>query len=173
VTATLHCKTKLFITAVIFHLIWSFAYSQSPVLLRSALGMGGASQTVSREGARISFPQSIGQSGITGVFKLKDLEVRQGFIQPVLIIKPSIEPEKRSIIVYPNPFSSVVFVNTQQDFPGQLELTVIDLAGKQVHREIFPANEIVRLDLSFLNRGLYILKIRRKDIQSSYKIIKY
>jgi len=135
--------------------------------------MGGASQTVSREGTRISFPQSIGQSGITGVYNLKNLEVREGFIQPVLIVKSSPEIEKSGIIVYPNPFSSVVFVKMQQDLSAKLELTVIDLAGKKLYSETFPANEIVRLDLSFLNKGLYILKIQSKDIQTSYKIIKY
>jgi len=146
--------------------------SQAPLLLRSALGAGGASISVSANGDKISLPQSIGQYGVTGVFKKKDLELRQGFIQPVLIIKPSLNAEKKKINIYPNPFTSVVFVKMNKEVTGNVELKISDLAGRLVYTGRIRVEEINQINLSSLYRGIYILTIRNNKIQINYKIIK-
>jgi hypothetical protein len=146
--------------------------SQSPLLLRSSLGTGGASISVSSDGSKKSFPQSIGQFGLTGVYNKQNLEIRQGFIQPVLIVKSAAGTEKINISAYPNPFSSVVFVKLNEKVTGNLELKIVDLAGKPVYTERIPAEEINQINLSSLYRGIYILTIRNNNIQINFKIIK-
>lgn len=146
--------------------------SQTPLLLRSSLGMGGASITVSADGSKSTIPQSIGQYGVAGIFNKQNLELRQGFIQPVLIIKPFRESENIKISVYPNPFSSVVYVNLSREITGSVELKITDLAGKAVHNEKRPAEEITQVDLSSLLPGIYLLNIRINNIHINCKIIK-
>ena len=146
--------------------------SQTPLLLRSSLGMGGASITVSANGSKNAFPQSIGQYGIAGIYTKQNLELRQGFIQPVLIIKPFRESENIKISVYPNPFSSVVYVKLDRGMTGTLELKITDLAGKPVYSEKRPAEEIIQVDLSSLYGGIYLLNVRNNNIQINCKIIK-
>jgi hypothetical protein len=146
--------------------------SQTPLLLRSSLGIGGASVTVTADGSKNAFPQSIGQYGIAGVFNKQNLEIRQGFIQPVLIIKPFRESENIKISVYPNPFSSVVYVKLTSEITGSIELKITDLAGKPVYVEKRQADELIQVDLSSLCRGIYLLNVRNNNIQINCKIIK-
>jgi hypothetical protein len=146
--------------------------SQTPLLLRSSLGTGGASITVSADGTKSTLPQSIGQYGVTGVFNKKNLELRQGFIQPVIIVKSFHEAEKINLSVYPNPFSSIVYLKLNKEVTGNLELEIFDIAGKPVFVESRPAEEIIKINLNSLYRGIYILNIRKNNIQTNYKIIK-
>ena len=166
----IHIKLCFISFALLF--LYGMANSQAPLLLRSALGTGGASISVSSDGTKISFPQSIGQYSVTGVYNKDNLELRQGFIQPVMIVKSSHEAENKNISVYPNPFSSVVHVKMNYEISGNIELKIIDLAGKPVYVERTPAEEIIQINLNSLYRGIYILKIRNNNNQSNYKIIK-
>jgi hypothetical protein len=169
----LNILIKLGFISFNFLLLNGTANSQTPLLLRSTLSSGGASLTLSADGTKISFPQSIGQVGVTGVFNKKNLILRQGFIQPILIVKSFHEAENKNISIYPNPFSTVVFVKMNREETGNIELKIIDLAGKAVYIEKLPAQEIIPINLSFLYRGIYILIIRGNRIQINYKIIKY
>jgi hypothetical protein len=146
--------------------------SQTPSLLRSTLGTGGASVSVHTDGTRVSFPQSIGQYGVTGFYYQRNLELRQGFIQPVLILKPINESEESILYVYPNPFSSLIFVQVNTELKWKFDLKIIDLAGRPVYSAIVPAKEIIQLDLDFLHKGIYILTIKSGKISTSHKIIK-
>ena len=147
-------------------------YSQSPILMRSALGSGGASVSVRPDGTKISFPQSIGQYGITGVFSENNIEFRQGFIQPVLIVKAVSKTENIKIIVYPNPFSTEVNLKIREEITGNLELKIIDITGKTVYTGKIPAAATFKIDLSFLYSGMYMLSVKGNNFLSSYKIIK-
>jgi len=167
----IHIKPGLISLALI--ILHGTANSQTPLLLRSALGTGGASISLATDGTKISFPQSIGQYGVTGVFNRKNLELRQGFIQPVLTVKSFHETENKNISVYPNPFSSLVFVKVHKEVTGKIELKIVDMAGKPVYVEKIPAEELIQVNLSSLNRGIYILVIQGENIRTIYKIIKH
>jgi hypothetical protein len=169
----LNILTKFGFISLNFLLLNGTANSQTPLLLRATLSSGGASSTLSPDGIKISFPQSIGQAGVIGVFSKKNLILSQGFIQPVLIRKSSHEAENINISIYPNPFSTVVFVKMNREETGNVELKIIDLAGKAVYIEKLPTQEIIPINLGFLYRGIYILTIRSNGIQNNYKIIKY
>jgi len=147
-------------------------YSQSPMLMRSALGSGGASVSVHPDGSKISFPQSIGQFGITGVFTDNNIEIRQGFIQPVLIVKAVSKTEIIKIIVYPNPFSTEVNLKISEEIAGNIELKIIDIAGKTVYAGTIPAAATFKIDLSFLYSGMYMLSVKGNNFLVNYKIIK-
>jgi len=146
--------------------------SQTPLLLRSSLGMGGASVSVTADGSTNTFPQSIGLYGVAGFFNKQNLELRQGFIQPLLIVKPFRESENIKISVYPNPFSSVVYVKLNREMTGTVELKITDLAGKPVYSEKRPADEIIQVDLSSLYSGIYLLNVKKNNVQINCKIIK-
>lgn len=146
--------------------------SQTPFLLRSTLSSGGASISFSSGGEKIVFQQSIGQYSVTGVFRNKNVELRQGFIQPVMIIQPFHEKENKNMSIYPNPFSSVFFVKLNEEASVDLELKITDLAGREVYAGKIPASEIIQIIPGSLCRGVYILTLRVKDIRAIYKIIK-
>jgi len=155
----------LFLTALLSN-------SQNPLILRSALSTGGSSISVSHDGSLTTALQCIGQNGVTGVFSNKNLELRQGFIQPVMIIESFLKKENNKISIYPNPFSSVIFVKLDEGISGDLDLKISDLAGRQVYSVKMPAAETSQINPGSLHEGIYILTVRNKRIQAIYKIIK-
>ena len=147
--------------------------SQTPSLLRSSLSCGGALAGYSGGVVPVSFPQSIGQYGISGVFVVKNFELRQGFIQPVEIKRSSAKADNTIIRVYPNPFTSVVFVQFIEKPAAPFDLWITDLAGRQVFSKTPGGEMISQVDLSSLKKGIYILVVRYKNIHINYKIIKH
>lgn len=148
------------------------AGSQVPVIKRSTLGTGGASVTVSAMGSKIILPQSIGQVSVTGMFTGRNLELRQGFIQPFLMLKPFPESDEMPVTVWPNPFSSEISIKLNKEMTGDVDLGLIDLTGRLVFSERLPAEGTIRINLSSLVDGVYILKFRENNVLFNYKIIK-
>jgi hypothetical protein len=148
------------------------AESQALILKRSTLGTGGASVTVTAEGNKIIVPQSIGQVSVTGVFTGSDLELRQGFIQPVLMLKSFPEADEKPVTVWPNPFSSEVNVKLEKEMTGVIDLDLIDLTGRLVFSERISAEGTIRINLSLLASGIYVLRIRNYNFLFNYQIIK-
>ena len=165
-------RSKQYIFGFFLIILALEAGSQAPVVKRSTLGTGGASVTVSATGNKTTLPQSIGQVSVTGVFTGSDLELRQGFIQPVLILKSLPESEEKPVTVWPNPFSSEVNVKLNKEMTGDVDLDLIDLTGRLVFSERLPAEGTIRINLSSLVDGIYILKFRKNNVLFNYKIIK-
>jgi len=76
----------------------------------------------------------------------------------------SLDDFTNSINIFPNPASD--FINITVD--SELEVLVLDLLGKELIRE----NINGKLDISFLEKGIYIIKLTDGVNTSSYKIIK-
>ncbi len=75
---------------------------------------------------------------------------------------------KSNIIIYPNPTKNIINIKTRN---GELisKVKVYDLLGK----ELYAANAIVEYDLSYLNNGIYIVKVfTDKSTYSSKLVIK-
>lgn len=68
--------------------------------------------------------------------------------------------------IYPNPLSSVINISYGQDEVGYL--TLYDQTGK-IH---FTGELMSRLDLSFLNKGIYFLKLIGSRDAKTFKLIK-
>jgi hypothetical protein len=166
-------RLKLPVIVFLIFILHGRANSQAPSLLRSTLGIGGAPIPCSADGNMISLQQSVGQYSVTGVFRRNNLELRQGFIQPLVIAKPFREPDNKAISIFPNPFSSIVYLKLSNDVTGDVDLKIIDVAGRLIFAKIIPAEGLMQVNLSSLYRGIYILNIRKQNYQYSYKIIKY
>lgn len=85
-----------------------------------------------------------------------------------LIVPTSVNPLHENLTdinIYPNPTS--LFINIELDLSEDLECSLLDLAGQTIlHTSINKNNN--KLDVSKLNRGMYILRIGNQ----SFKILK-
>ncbi len=64
---------------------------------------------------------------------------------------------KNALVLYPNPATTWVTIETGQHYPASLE--IISLNGQILHQEKFNGQKC-RIDLSALDRGLYLIKVR-------------
>ena len=75
-------------------------------------------------------------------------------------------------MVYPNPVNSKLWIESDKSDSKEIEIEIIDIQGKIIYRKkssIF-ANTPLSLDVAFLDRGFYIIKLT--DIQSDISIVK-
>ena len=68
---------------------------------------------------------------------------------------------------YPNPFTNMLTVKTELNST----ISIIDITGKTVLSTI-NTTETIQLNLSELNKGIYILAIKNKNVKSISKLIK-
>ena len=75
-----------------------------------------------------------------------------------------------NIGIYPNPSKEKIFVNFPSNI-NELSVTIFDVLGKQVHRDRVSQiqNE---LDISYLQKGVYIVKFNNETISKAIKFIK-
>lgn len=72
--------------------------------------------------------------------------------------------------LYPNPFSDFININNRES--KYLEIKIIDILGRVVFRkEYFDAN--IKLNLSQLTNGVYIITINDKININTFKIVKH
>lgn len=75
-----------------------------------------------------------------------------------------------NINIYPNPASGYVWITTSTDIEEDTKITVYDLLGRKVRIEALNTSS-TKLDVSFLNEGLYLLEIQNENGKISKKII--
>lgn len=109
----------------------------------------------------------------TGGFSLRMDVTKNG--QSVLVKKKGAEdPAGRLLTVYPNPVLDILRVELLDDAPsaGQ-ELSVYNLSGQLMHHEVVETSESVyRLNLSELDRGMYVLRLISGNKMRCAKIFK-
>ena len=71
--------------------------------------------------------------------------------------------------VYPNPFTNTLQINSNR---SMLEMTVYDLIGKKIWQKTSNNNTSETIDLSSLNQGVYLLKIKTTNGIITHKLIK-
>ena len=84
------------------------------------------------------------------------------------------ESEKYRFSVYPNPFSSVLTVGMAFSYDQLVELELEDTKGSRLLTFQFPAiwgTNSLPLDLSELESGIYLLKIRSKEWSEQTKVV--
>ena len=74
--------------------------------------------------------------------------------------------------VFPNPANGSALLNTGNAFRGSATLTLTDLAGREVRQltSIRPASDI-RLDLSGLKAGVYLVRLQSEQVLQVKKLI--
>lgn len=147
--------------------------SQTPIKLRSTLSSCGSSKTfTSQNGNQYHLQQSFGQQSVIGLSQYNNYFLRQGFIQPFSGSIQSIENQNLPLKIFPNPFSSDIFILFTEEVPEILYVTVSDLNGKIVYFKKFePALELT-LNLAYLAPSIYILKVNTADKCFHSKMIK-
>jgi photosystem II stability/assembly factor-like uncharacterized protein len=73
-----------------------------------------------------------------------------------------------SVIVYPNPTSNVIYLQSNQNIE---QINLIDISGKMIHSELVKSNNH-QLNLSNLPSGIYFLKIKTGYAIETKKIVK-
>jgi hypothetical protein len=72
------------------------------------------------------------------------------------------ERQAEALAVYPNPSTGHIFTTMMNDHPGEAILSVTDMEGKLVHREVTdaPAGRFTRhFNLTGLPKGCYVLSM--------------
>jgi len=73
-------------------------------------------------------------------------------------------------IIYPNPTKDNIYIKPPFG-EGELLVTIYDTLGKQVKKAVITAVNY-KIDLSLLNKGVYISKIESKNFSKTIKLIK-
>jgi hypothetical protein len=77
--------------------------------------------------------------------------------------------------IYPNPVESVANINVRLVHEASLSIEIFDVIGKKVHELNFGHQNIgvhkFDLDLSFLNKGIYLCSVRSGNTVRTHKII--
>jgi hypothetical protein len=77
-------------------------------------------------------------------------------------------------IIYPNPASHELFINGHLlTVSDDLEITIYEISGRQVMAIKQPASkQIIRIDVSTLTNGVYLLSIKHKESTNTWRFIK-
>jgi len=94
----------------------------------------------------------------------------------IILGAPSVAEGKQQLTMYPNPASNML--NIVATFPtnGMAEVTVTDLLGRTVAKELYHGaaggEELISLDVSTLQTGVYIVVINRNGVLTTGKMVK-
>ena len=81
-----------------------------------------------------------------------------------------------SLSIYPNPATDVVHLKYTSSDPGDIEVKILDLSGKEVYGTTFSVNSSgiqKEIDIRHLSAGIYILQIdNQKELTSKKLIVK-
>ena len=94
----------------------------------------------------------------------------QGFHQEILYIHTEVIELEIVSKVYPNPTTSILIVELEQNVTA--DLLVYDINGRLVLEDKLQDEQSKQLDFSFLKQGNYLLHINIAEKQSVYKIQK-
>jgi len=137
----------------------------SPYLLRSTLGISGASNSISVKNETFIVSQSVGQASVIGTYTKKDYTIRQGFQQPLnsSILIGQHSNKVLNATVYPNPFQHSVNIAINEKVSSEIYVQLFDIKGSKVYNKEYPESQLVIIPLTELDNGIYILKVTSKD----------
>lgn len=131
------------------------------MIIRSTLGVGGFSNTITTPQGSYVFCQSIGQTSVIGTFSNNDYTFIQGFQQPLSSSKVFKLPVEQTLFasLYPNPFYHYINISFEDRIREDILISLSDITGKTIFLDKHPASQLITLHLGHLNSGLYILKV--------------
>ncbi len=83
---------------------------------------------------------------------------------------PTVDNIEDSINIYPNPTHGILNIDYNTATPKDLELEIRDILGKKIYSTSIN-NKIKSLDLSFLNKGIYLAVFKNSKTSIAKKII--
>ncbi len=150
------------------------AEEDSYLIIRSTLGVGGFSKTITTNQGSYVICHSIGQTSVIGTFSKNDYTFMQGFQQPVSSSGIFQVPAGKDLFasLYPNPFYHYINISFSDPITQDIFVSLADVTGKTIFSDKYPASQLITLHLSYLNSGLYILKVTTGNKQYRANIIK-
>jgi hypothetical protein len=150
------------------------ASARSQELVRSTVGVSGASSSVQSGDKTYIVQQSVGQSSVIGLFTADNYAIRQGFIQPPIRILSVGSDNSNPIdaVLYPNPFASDVRIVFNESLEGKVDITIYDMLGRVVHSRSMAATKEINLELSFLSSAQYVLLLTSNNREFKANILK-
>ena len=128
-------------------------------------------KTIELEGSGWVFPVDTNKDGIFEIFKFNTQPTNSAEISYDVYLNNldysnvlGVNDFKNNIKIYPSPASDFVYVKSNK----KLEIIIFDILGKEINRLLFQD----KVDVSYLNKGIYFLKILDGANSSTYKIIK-
>lgn len=112
-------------------------------------------------GSGIKAQYVFGQTPLLGKVSFSNIEVRQGFIQPLLFFGQANVLTELNFSVFPNPFSDRLHIQFGNIPSHDVHASLFDMRGRLVHRYHFenPADSI-DLELGHLAEAKYLLHIK-------------
>lgn len=148
--------------------------TKSKYLVRSAVGVSGASESITVQNKSYFVQQSIGQASAIGTFQNYGYTLRQGFLQPNVLAK--IVDANLSIDLeatfYPNPFVESVTLAFTEKIKGNIEIAVFDMLGRLVFSKSYRATQNLKMQFKNLSIAGHILKVTANNKQFIKNIIK-
>jgi hypothetical protein len=78
-----------------------------------------------------------------------------------------------TIKTYPNPTKDFINIEFDKTLTGENEISIIDITGRTIVKETFSGQKIIRINLSSITKGIYIVKVITNDKQmTSCKLLK-
>lgn len=90
------------------------------------------------------------------------------------VSRATVTTERNSFDLYPNPSNGAINVTYASSVEGMVNVRVFDLVGKAVADYNFSVNEgenFINLDLSSLEKGLYVVEVLQGETSSTAKVI--
>jgi len=84
------------------------------------------------------------------------------------------EQQFDNLVVYPNPVNDIVILKADLASIAGANTQIFDMSGKQVYenRDLFYNTNEASVNISFLNSGIYLLKLSNGEINQTIKIVK-
>jgi hypothetical protein len=101
-----------------------------------------------------------------GLFVTNGLSAIAGFKLGATQINETVD---NGVLIYPNPVDDFLFIDL--DKPRELEVTILDVQGKEVTKQLFTGLRN-QLDISALRKGVYFMKLEGDGFVKIEKIIK-
>lgn len=157
-------------TLLVFVLFCSTLNAQS--LKRQTLSSVGVSNFVQAGDKNYYIQQSVGQQGVINSFEFEDVNLRQGFIQPLKAIVLGGNPNDLEIVVYPNPFTEGIVVKLNEDTDEQIQIYLFDVQGRLLFQQDYETTTQLAISLGFLTSGVYFLRMQSGQQKQTVKLIK-
>lgn len=141
-------------------------------IVRSTISASGASSKLVDGENTYVIQQSVGQSSVTGTYQNGRYGMRQGFIQPPIVVGDIYDDSTINAVVFPNPFASAITVRFNEVLKQPLSITVFDMLGRTIHQEEREAEKSVVLELDYLATAQYVLLITSGNKQFKANILK-
>jgi PKD repeat protein len=98
----------------------------------------------------------------TGTYNVKQAVTNvcgeDSIVKQVLISLASIDDEDNQIIIYPNPASSILYIeNNAKDVINNI--SIFDISGREIYQETIKKEENIQIDVSSYKQGVYFIKI--------------